>query len=268
MRYVHGSVALLLVCIATMVDAQVKCNPVSFTVTAGWCKDKAVSYKGCFDAAAQDTDKTSKAAFITASQALFAPYSQTTCLAGATVLCGAVGGKPKDWDCKEVNNECSGDNLSNNVGVGACNTDAQCTAFAKSTMNICCDAIKKHMTDLICDNADKTKIDALFVDGNFLCVLHTTCVWSNSTYISVLISYYYILTNICEYICVLVLDTICLRIHAYTYSCPVRAGPVCATVDKDKDCRKANGSSSSRASILNTLAVGAMTAVLATMTAS
>ena len=182
MSNVHGSVALLLVCIATTVDAQVKCNPVSFTVTGGWCKDKAVSYKGCFDAAAPDADKTSKAAFISANQALFAPYSQATCLTGAAALCGVVGGKPKDWDCKDVNNECSGDNLSNNVGVGACNTDAQCTAFAKSTMNICCDVIKKYMTDLICDNADKTKIDAVFVDGNYLFVhiLQYRCE-SNST---------------------------------------------------------------------------------------
>jgi hypothetical protein len=171
MCYACGKVALLLVCIAATVDAQVKCNPVSFTVTGGWCKDKAVSYKGCFDAAAPDTDKSSKAAFITANQALFAPYSQAMCLADATVLCGAVGGKPKDWDCKDVNNECSSDNLPNNYGVGACSTDAQCTAFAKSTMEICCDVIKKYMTDLICDNADKTKIDALFVDGNYLCVL-------------------------------------------------------------------------------------------------
>jgi hypothetical protein len=171
MCYVHGTVALLLVCIAATVDAQVKCNPVSFTVTGGWCKDKAVSYKGYFDAAAPDTDKSSKEAFITANQALFAPFSQAISLAGATVLCGAVGGKPKDWDCKDVNNECSSDNLSNNNDVGTCSTDSQCTAFAKSTMNVCCDVIKKYMTDLICDNADKTKIDALFVDGICLCVL-------------------------------------------------------------------------------------------------
>ncbi len=82
-----------------------------------------------------------------------------------------VGGKPKDWDCKDVNKQCSSDNLPNEYGVGACSTDAQCTAFAKSTMNVCCDVIKKFMNDLICDNADKTKIDALFVDGNYLCVL-------------------------------------------------------------------------------------------------
>jgi hypothetical protein len=181
MWYVHGSVALLLfVCIATTVDAQVKCNPVSFTVTGGWCKDKTVSYKGCFDAAAADTDKSSKAAFIAANQASFTTYSQAMCLAGATSLCAAVGGKPKDWDCKDVNNECSSDNLPNNFGAGACSTDAQCTAFAKSTMKICCDVIKKYMTDLICDNADKTKIDALYVDGNYLCA-HTARVWSDST---------------------------------------------------------------------------------------
>ena len=98
------------------------------------------------------------------------------CMTGATALCVEVGGKPKEWDCKDINNECSSDNLPNNYGVGACSTDAQCTVFAKSTMKICCDVIKKYMTDLICDNADKTKIDAVYVDGNYSCAHTLHCV--------------------------------------------------------------------------------------------
>jgi hypothetical protein len=64
-------------------------------------------------------------------------------------------------------------------------------------MKICCDVIKTYMTDLICDNADKTKIDAVFVDGNYLCVLIIQYRYgSNSKYMYILtVSVYTILMN-------------------------------------------------------------------------
>jgi hypothetical protein len=171
MCYVHGSVVLLLACMAT-VDAQVKCNRVSFTVTGGSCKDKTVSYNGCFDATKLDADATSKAAFINTNQALFAPHSKEVCLSRAKVICALAGGTVKASYCNDVNDECAADNLANNNGVGACTTDAHCTGFAKSKMMICCDILKKYTSDLICDNTDKKKIDAFIIDGNNLCV-HT-----------------------------------------------------------------------------------------------
>ena len=132
----------LLTCSVAAVNAQIKCNPVSIAVADGWCKSRTVAYKGCFDATKSDSDATSKAAFVTLNQAKFKMLeSKDTCLAGATMLCALVGGRPRDWDCTDINNECTADNLANNYGVGACSTDAQCTGFATSTFNICCSGI-------------------------------------------------------------------------------------------------------------------------------
>ena len=72
--------------------------------------------------------------------------------------------------------------MLNNVFVGTYTTHDKCTDFGKGMMKICCDVIKKYMTDLIVDIVDKTKIDAVFVDGNYLFVhiLQYRCE-SNST---------------------------------------------------------------------------------------
>ena len=50
--------------------------------------------------------------------------------------------------------------------MGACSTDAQCTGFATSTLNICCSGMTGWITDLICQNADK--------QGQKRCILRTT----------------------------------------------------------------------------------------------
>jgi hypothetical protein len=154
----------LLVCAIAAVHAQVKCNDVSINVADGWCKGKTVAYKGCFDATKPDSDATSKAAFITLNQANFKVLvSKDTCLAGATLLCATFGGKPRDYDCTDVDNECKADNLANNYGIGACSTDAQCTGFAKSTFNVCCSSMSGWITDMVCLNANKATAAAYYV---------------------------------------------------------------------------------------------------------
>ena len=159
-----GRLLALLICAVSAVNAQVKCNDVSITVSDGWCKGRTIAYKGCFDATKPDSDATSRAAFITLNQNNFKTLvSKDTCLQGATDLCAAVGGKSRDWNCNDVNNECKADNLANNFGVGACSTDAQCTGFAKSTFNICCSSMTGWINDLICQNTVKAKVDALYV---------------------------------------------------------------------------------------------------------
>jgi hypothetical protein len=161
---VDGRLLALLICAISAVDAQVKCNDVSIIVSDGWCKGKTVAYKGCFDSTKPDSDATSKASFITLNQGNFKNLvSKDTCLQGATQLCAVVGGKPRDWDCTDVNNECKADNLANNYGVGACSTDAQCTGFAKSTFNICCSSMTGWINDLICQDVVKAKADAFYV---------------------------------------------------------------------------------------------------------
>ena len=134
------------------------------------------------------------------------------------LICVMVGGKPKDWDSKDVNNECSADNFGNNVDVETYTTHDKCTDFGKSMMEICCDVIKKYMTDLIIDNTDKAKIDAVFVDGSCLCVLiiqyrcgsNSTCMCSHLillysySYVSIYVSSYLILYNY-SYMCIYLL---------------------------------------------------------------
>ena len=162
MRHGLGSVLVFLVCMATVVEAQVKCNAVSYTVDDGWCKGKTASFKACYDASKPDTDPQSKAALIKTSQAMEKAYTKDICLAGAQEICSAVGGKAKAWDCTDVNNECSGDNIAGRIN-GACSTDAQCTGFATSTYNICCDSMQDMYTKWVCDNVDQKKLDAIKV---------------------------------------------------------------------------------------------------------
>ena len=158
---VSASVLVLLWCSATVIDAQIKCNPVSIVVGDGWCKGKTVAYSGCFDATKPDSDPSSKAAFITLNQNTFKTLdSSATCLAGATSLCTTIGSTPRSWDCTDVNNECKADNLANNYGVGACTVDSQCTGFAQSTYDICCSSLKNWIMSLICQNADSSKVNA------------------------------------------------------------------------------------------------------------
>jgi hypothetical protein len=95
MRYLHGSVGVFLVCMATVVDAQVKCNAVSYTVDDGWCKGKSVSFKACYDASKPDTDSQSKAALIKMSQLAEKVYTKDMCLNGAKEMCSWVGAHPK-----------------------------------------------------------------------------------------------------------------------------------------------------------------------------
>jgi hypothetical protein len=154
---------ILFACSIAAVNAQVKCNSVSFTVSDGWCKGQALSYKGCFDATKPITDLSSQAAFIALNQQNFKPFSQSMCLQGAVGLCALVGGTARAGVCTDMNNECKADNLANNLGVGACSTDAQCTGFAKSTFNICCSSMVGWVNDLICQNTVKTQVTALYV---------------------------------------------------------------------------------------------------------
>jgi hypothetical protein len=165
MRYLHGSVGVFLVCMATVVDAQVKCNAVSYTVDDGWCKGKSVSFKACYDASKPDTDSQSKAALIKMSQLAEKVYTKDMCLNGAKEMCSWVGGTPKAWDCTDVNNECSGDNVAGRIS-GACSTDAQCQGFAASSYAICCDSWQDIFTKWVCDNVDQKKLDALKVAPN------------------------------------------------------------------------------------------------------
>jgi hypothetical protein len=150
---------------ATVVDAQVKCNAVSYTVDDGWCKGKSVSFKACYDASKPDTDSQSKAALIKMSQLAEKVYTKDMCLNGAKEMCSWVGGTPKAWDCTDVNNECSGDNVAGRIS-GACSTDAQCQGFAASSYAICCDSWQDIFTKWVCDNVDQKKLDALKVAPN------------------------------------------------------------------------------------------------------
>jgi hypothetical protein len=186
----------------TVVEAQVKCNAVSYTVDDGWCKGKSVSFKACYDASKPDTDSQSKAALIKTSQLAEKLYTKDICLAGAKMMCSLVGGTPRAWDCTDVNNECSADNIAGRI-AGACSTDAQCTGFATSTYDICCDSLQDIFAKWVCENVDQKKLDALKVPPN------------------------------------------------------------CADVKVDKDCRKANSATLSRASIFHTFVVSAIAVVLA-----
>jgi hypothetical protein len=117
-------------------------------VTGGWCKDTTVSSKGCyssFDEVKPDTDIHHR------EPSVICTLFHRNMLGGSNsdllLICGMVGDKPIDWDCKDVNNECSADNFGNNVGVETYTTHDKCTDFGKSMMEICCDVIKNLMHD-------------------------------------------------------------------------------------------------------------------------
>lgn len=147
----------LLVCVVAVVDAQVKCNDVTIRVTGGWCKDQTVAYRGCFDATKPDSDATSAASFIALNQANFKQFdSNSTCLNRATSECATYGGKPRDWDCTDVDNECKTDNLVYSVGVGACSVDLHCNGFAQSSFLPCGELYSGWIQNIRCQGAFKS----------------------------------------------------------------------------------------------------------------
>ena len=111
MRHLHAYVTVFLVFMATVIEAQVKCNPVSYTVDAGWCKGKSPSFKACYDVSKPDTEPQTKTTLIKLRQLEKTVYTKDTCLDGAKVICSSIGGTLKAWDCTTVDNECTGDNI-------------------------------------------------------------------------------------------------------------------------------------------------------------